>query len=446
MDSSIQFIAQHEIAVTLKGRVTDRRQPVHLIFLIDTSDSMSDSDKLNSVKRSLEFIQPLLTPEDLVSMVQFGDDSSVLLNKVAATDKDTILYKINTLKTDGCTNLSAGLMNVRNCLLPSTDRRKQGILLLTDGHANRGVNSPSGLNSIATRLLTDRPDLTITTIGYGHDHNAELLRNIGSTGGGSYNVVYTLENVATVFGEVLGGLTTVVAQNVTIHLPPGSVPKTAYPITQENCGMIQVRVGDIYTENEIVVLATLPSGVDTVRVTGHNMLTFDTQDTLLTAESMSLGGNIPKHIEQAVFRYRVSQLLKRALDHSANHTELKNDTNDLLAQLKDLPYVEEQLIQMMIDDLERILESFTTSLNFGATATNFAQHSAYLGLGRGLRSQEPEDPFNSVHEDPFQAPTRILQSTRSAVIDTTFSPFSNRRQRNVTTTLRATSSAAPNLQ
>lgn len=466
MDSVAQFIAPNEIAVTLTGRATDRRQPVHLIFLIDTSDSMSDSGKLLSVKRSLEFIQPLLTPDDLVSMISFGEDSMILLNKSPATDKDSILYKINSLRTDGCTNMSAGLMNVRDVLLPAEDTRKQGVLLLTDGHANRGISDSSGLKAIIQSILADRPSLTITTVGYGHDHNADMLRDIGTTGAGSYNVVYNLENVATVFGEVLGGLTTVVAQNALVHLPPGSTAKTAYATVQDQDGTIRVRVGDIYTENEIVVLATLPTGHDTVRVTGHNMLTFTTQDERLIATPAT--AQTPKHLEQAVFRYRVSQVLKRVLDHSVNRDTLKSDAEDLLAQLKDLPYAAEQLIQMMIDDLERVLETFTHGLGgstpLGATATNFAQHSAYLGLGRGLRSQAPEDP-QDLHGDAFLGATSSvpwpaaappvpnplndvahvapLTATRSAVIDNTFSPFSNRRQRTVTTSLRATSSQMP---
>lgn len=463
MDSTIQFIAPTEIAVTLTGRATDRRQPVHLIFLIDTSDSMSDSAKLASVKRSLEFIQPLLTPEDLVSMISFGEESTILLNKVTATEKDSILYKINTLRTDGCTNMSAGLMNVRDCLLPADDNRKQGVLLLTDGHANRGINEPSGLRAIVQSLLTERPTLTITTVGYGHDHNAELLNDIGTTGSGSYNVVYNLENVATVFGEVLGGLTTVVAQNVIVHLPPGSIPKTAYTTVTGQDGTVQVRIGDIYTENEIVVLSSLVSGQDTVRVTGHNMMNFTTQEETITASPLSQE-SIPKHIEQAVFRYRVGKLLKAVLDQNTNRRYaqrddvpiLKKESEELLTQLKGLSYSSEQLIQMMIDDLESVLETFTHGIDndaaLGATTTNLTQHSAYLGLGRGLRSMAPEDPHDQYDpQDPHiftssssttppssQAQLDPVENTgiRSAVVDATFSPFSNRRQRIVRTSMR----------
>ena len=469
MDSIIQFIAPTEIAVTLTGRATDRRQPVHLIFLIDTSESMGDSAKLASVKRSLEFIQPLLTPEDLVSMISFGEESTILLNKVTATEKESILYKINTLRTDGCTNLSAGLMNVHDCLLPADDNRKQGVLLLTDGHANRGINDSTGLKAIVQSLLTERPTLTITTVGYGDDHNANLLHDIGTTGGGSYNLVYNLENVATVFGEVLGGLTTVVAQNVIVHLPPGSIPKTAYTTVTGQDGTVQVRIGDIYTENEIVVLASLAPGQDTVRVTGHNMMSFTTQTYTITATPLLQESIIPKHVEQAVFRYRVGKVLKAVLDRSSPNGHLllphrgreaqgaealKTESEDLLAQLKGLSYASEQLIQMMIDDLESVLETFLDNgLGDDATAMNLTQHSAYLGLGRGLRSMIPDDPhdphmiisspcatppLSQEQLDPYDITPQSVQSvgTRSANVDATFSPFSNRRQRIVRTSMR----------
>lgn len=429
MNSTAQYISSTDIAVTLRGEATDRRQPVHLIFLIDTSDSMSDSGKLSSVKQSLTFIQPLLTSDDLVSMISFGDTSTILLNKASSTDKETLLYKIQSLRTDGCTNLSAGLMNVRDVLLPPEDTRKQGVLLLTDGHANRGITQTSQLKSIVQTLLEAYPELTLTTVGYGNDHNASLLQEMGTTGSGSYNVVYSLENVATVFGEVLGGLTTVVAQNVCVYLPPGSVPKTAYATQKDAEGNVLIRVGDIYAENEIVVFASVPSGTPNIQVSCHTMISFATVNETLELQPPS--NTLPKAIEQASFRYRVSEILKKTNDSS-----IKEEVENLLVTLKELPYASEQLIQMMIDDLERVLEVFAIPFVNSTTATNFAQHSAFLGLGRGLRSQMPEedDDMYNVH-DP-----QALSSTRSAVVDATFSPFSNRRQRLVTRTLRATTS------
>lgn len=480
MNSSALFLSAaagpKQAAVIIRGDAAapGERNPVHLIFNIDISDSMAEAGKLESVKKSMEFIVPLLQPEDLVSVITFGEQSHIILNKVAATEKDTILYKVRALKTDGCTNLSAGLMNINDCLVDSPATHKAGVLLLTDGHANRGVSGADGLKQIVQQLLTAAPTLTLTAVGYGHDHNINLLRDMATTGAGSYNIVYNLENVATTFGEVLGGLTTVVAQNVVVHFPPGTALRTGYATQAAADGTIQVRVGDVYAENEIIILATLPDSAASARVTGHNMRTFVSMEDILPVLDLPAGASIPKNVEQANFRYRVSTLLKEATTRATDSTALKQKAEALLAELKDLPYAEEQLIQMMIDDMETLLESLDAppamwghAPALAATTSQMAQHSAYLALGRGMRTASapmpPSPPlgpmpgrrirFAGAASPPLSDPGDTDDASpltptpsariRTARVDPDASPFMNAPQRQITSLMR-TSSQQPN--
>jgi Mg-chelatase subunit ChlD len=443
--------------ILLKGDVADVRQSVHLIFVIDVSDSMNDSGKLGNVKKSMEFIIPLLQDDDLVSVITFGETSDILLDRISAAEKSAILYKVQGLKTDGCTNMSAGLMNIRSCLeghsaaasesgAGAAQSRKTGILMLTDGHANRGASSPEALKEIVTRITEEWSDLTLTTIGYSHDHFAALLQDMATVGKGSYNVVYNLEQVATTFGEVLGGLTTVVAQNVVVHLPPNSKPLTGYTVIEKTNGVKEVRVGDVYAENEVIVLCELPAGVTEVRITGHNMVNHSIIDAMVPVVVPSVDECVPKAMEQAHYRYEVSSLLKAYSTNSQAHStaDWLAKAEGLCNQLKGLSYASEQLVQMMIDDMENMMESLRNPRNYLSPmeTTQMAQHSAYLALGRGLRvasSQPMEDPQPQVRfAMPASAPASPPQ--RTAQVDNLQSPFSNRAQRNVTSILRATSS------
>jgi uncharacterized protein YegL len=518
MDSQAFQISATDAAILLRGQAApDRRQAVHVMFVLDISDSMSDGHKLGNVKKSIEFLVPLLQPEDAVSIVTFGENSAVVLQPTPATERDLILGKVSALRTDGCTNLSAGLMSVRDVIQgPTTSAgRKQGIFLLTDGHANRGVSDPDGLKRIVQSLLTDHPELTLTTFGYGVDHNVPLLTDMATAGGGSYNVVYNLENVATTFGEAIGGLTTVVAQNVTLLLPEDAEPLTGYKVIKTAGQPTQIRIGDVYAENQVVVLfglgtdAALPIGL-----TFHDMLGLRS-----VAESLAIGpvpaDGVPKIVEQAQFRYKVSEILKEAT-RNLLAAGLKGRAEALLAQLKELPYFQEQLIQMMIDDLEDLLEgidraeapydgNIPAAVALGATpsapaarqTSQWGQHSAYLALGRGMRSLAPEpddEPYNyapgagaplgrvsslapaysgggaggpprrqnavhfgatAVAQDPdatgtppaspplgpalAPAPTSRV---RTAVVDAESSPFMNLPQMRMATLMRASSSAA----
>ncbi len=483
MNSSALFLntTSKDAAVIIRGDAAPAgaRNPVHLIFTIDISDSMSDASKLQSVKRSMEFVIPLLAPEDLVSVITFGEQSSVILNKVPATETDTILYKVKALRTDGCTNMSAGLMNINDCLADSPPTHKAGVLLLTDGHANRGVSGADGLKQIVQQLLTASPTLTLTTVGYGHDHNIDLLREMATVGAGSYNIVYNLENVATTFGEVLGGLTTVVAQNVVAQFPPGSVLRTGYAVQTNADGVLQVRIGDVYAENEIIILATLPEGATDVQITGHNMRTFAVIAARVPVLPAAAPPSIPKNVEQANFRYRVSTLLKEAVAPGADKAVAKSKAEALLAELKDLSYADEQLVQMMIDDMETLLESLETPTHtwgagpaLAAMTSQMAQHSAYLALGRGMRTASapvppspPLGPLGGQHVQFFGSPMAAMPSgvsvagdpddevsplapapsarQRTARVDPDASPFMNAPQRHLTSLMR-TSSQQPN--
>lgn len=420
MDSSLQQFSATEFAVVIKGQASDHRQPVHLVFVIDTSDSMNDGAKLESVKHSLKFITCLLNPEDLVSIITFGEESEIIMNKASASESDAILYATSTLETGGCTNLSAGLMNVMDCVMGASPTHKEGVLLLTDGHANRGVYSKDALDGIVKSILERTPSLTLNTVGYGHDHNTQLLRDVAVQGGGSYNVVYNLEGVATTFGEILGGMTTVVAQNVIVSLPAGVTVNTGYAVTKGDT--IQVRIGDVYAENEIIVLYDGVQAQAQAEVSYHNMLTFSSTSVRPTCTPYT-GQEIPKNIQQARFRLQVSQILGKPDEPKARA---------LLLELKALPYCREQLIQMMIDDLETLLHTLRYPSNTTlAATTSMAQHSAYLSLGRGLRSVEPASA--PMDDDPIEP------ALRTAAVDTTFSPFSNNAQRNATANLRQSS-------
>jgi hypothetical protein len=508
MNSSAFTISATEAAVVLRGApvaAETQRQPIHLALCIDVSDSMSDGHKLANVCKSLEFLLPLFSSQDAVSIVTFGEQAATLLPLTPASHSDLIRSKIAQLHTDGCTNMSAGLMEVGPQLEPAggAPARKQGVLLLTDGHANRGDSSPEGLKRIVQRMIEDNPGLTVTTVGYGHDHNSGLLSEIATVGGGSYNVVNTLENVATVFGEVMGGLATVVAQNVKVQYSEGLEPMTGYATDKV---VRTVSIGDIYAENEVVVLFRVADPA-TARL---NLTYHDLQAVRTVAQPLELGPTpvaIPKTIEVASFRFRVSQLLKdvsAALGVRNRYVgvsrllsdDLKTRAEALLAQLRELSYAAEQIIQMMIDDLESLLEAEEVAETtpgglapaaLHATTSAWVQHSAYLDLGRGLRTASmpipaapaapagppawgatPAAPLpggpplrHAVHwglaaggsarsrsvspvGDPMaSAPSAPLARTRTARVDPFNSPFSNRVQSTARESMYASASAGP---
>ena len=372
----------------LKAGSRSTRQPVHMILLCDTSGSMEEDYKLESVKRSVTLLLSLLGSDDRLSLVTFADNSKIILSRAipSASERQAIQYRIDTLKPDGSTNLSAGLLDVRS-LVESTDSgRKQGVIVLTDGHANIGVIQETGLVEIVNRIQRESPGLTLTCVAYGVNHNSELLTSVAKTGGGAYNVVKDLEDVATVFGDILGGLVSVSAQNVQIQLPPGAEANTAYRSETDPSGVTTIYVGDIYADSETTILFKNHPSNGPLRITGTDMSTLDRIDTIVEPTPYSATVDIPKSIRTTELRQQTAAILKE-VSSSTTHGALEKITNLMEVIQADEAIRDHPLKPMLLEDLEEA-KKMVNNKNYRDenTTVEMAQHAAFLSMSRGLRS------------------------------------------------------------
>merc|ERR1719456_2009614 len=109
--------------------------------------------------------------------------------------------------------------------------------LFTDGLANHGTTDPKALCAAAQGALEELKDrrCTVSTFGFGQDHNADLLQTLAEKGSGIYSYVDGEDRIAESFGEALGGLLSTTHQNVclSLQLAPGldlSRAFTSYPV------------------------------------------------------------------------------------------------------------------------------------------------------------------------------------------------------------------------
>lgn len=142
------------------------------------------------------------------------------------------------------------------------------LFLLTDGHANKGIVDKFGivqltkgcLNSSDPKIDSEKcRSIPIHCFGYGSDHDGDLLRDISQAcAGGSYYFVEDDSNVSSAFGDALGGVLSVVAQNVTLTI---KAPIDGYEnqgvelikVYHDNAkkmedGSYEINIGDLYAE------------------------------------------------------------------------------------------------------------------------------------------------------------------------------------------------------
>lgn len=266
--------------IRIKAPESDARTPVHLCCVIDVSASMGTDYKLENVKSSLGFLLDFLGADDTISIITFSDKARVIVNRVRVTndEKENIRARISLINVVSNTNLSDGIIASHECLDINTDMFKQGVLILTDGVANMGVTATPALLDLVRATTNKFPGTTMSCIGYGTDHNVDLLRNISAESGGSYYVVNNLEDVAAVFGDVLGALMSCSFQRLRITLPGGTEVKTRYGVertTENDGGTVEVIIGDLPAGMEAVVLARAGVGTQ-IGMKGFDLQTHST--------------------------------------------------------------------------------------------------------------------------------------------------------------------------
>jgi Mg-chelatase subunit ChlD len=246
------------------------RAPVDLVVALDVSASMTGRN-LELCKDTVELLLRELRSEDRFGLVTFGDDANLVIptRKLTPANKESAASKVRSLCTRGCTNMSGGIgLAAEEINAVENPHEVRTIFLLTDGHANRGISDREGIVSLTKSCLgatENRNEVAIHCFGYGADHDSGMLRDVSkATEGGSYYFVEKDSDVSSAFGDALGGVLSVVAQNTSVIIKPASERVTILNVKhdkaiQESDGSYKIRIGDFYAEEsrDIIFESTL---------------------------------------------------------------------------------------------------------------------------------------------------------------------------------------------
>jgi Mg-chelatase subunit ChlD len=414
-------------SINLTAPTSEGRTPIHLCCILDTSGSMDMDNKLENVKNSLRFLLDFLGPQDAISIVTFSDLATTILSQVIATsiEKENIRTRVNLIQSDSNTNLSAGLIEARSTLFTDTQNCKQGILLLTDGIANVGLTQPDDILQIIQNMILQYGGTSISCVGYGIDHNVDLLQQISTSGGGSYYVVNSLEDVATVFGDVLGGLISCYAQQVRIIVPTGTEVKTRYATATTNNGL-EITIGDMSAGMEAVVLAKLPIH-SPVSYRGYSLIEHLTLEKYEIVRE-NLDPSLQTNGEAHYLRFEVLNMIEesKTLLHSRPTNEVVNQQitkiNQCITQITTYRAGHEHsLWDILIEELNNCKRSLEHRHRYAHQDHHIlTQHVSYLGRMRGIAAQSQYIDLTS--EDEAHTPLTPPDLYRA---------FSNGAQRNI---------------
>jgi Ca-activated chloride channel family protein len=160
-----------------------------MVFLIDVSGSMSDTDKLPLVKRVLTKTIAVLQPTDTISIVTYADQAYVRLEPTPVSESDTIVDVIDGLYASGSTAGAQGIqMAYEQAEAGFIQDGINHVMLCTDGDFNVGVSSTDEL----TALIEEKREtgITLTALGFGTGNlNEEMMEEITNAGNGIFGVI-----------------------------------------------------------------------------------------------------------------------------------------------------------------------------------------------------------------------------------------------------------------
>ncbi|PCC68093.1 von Willebrand factor type A domain-containing protein [Nannocystis exedens] len=197
---------------------TDHVPARNLVFLVDTSGSMSDDDKLGLVKKGLSLLAEQLRPEDRISLVTYAGDTRVALPTTPGSEKQTILRAIDRLGAGGGTNGGAGIV------LAYAEAHKHfvkgginRILLATDGDFNVGLTDHDDLIKLIEKERQTGVFLTVLGVGRGN-YNDQTMEQIADHGNGNYAYLDSEKEARKVLVAEASGTLVTVAKDVKLQV------------------------------------------------------------------------------------------------------------------------------------------------------------------------------------------------------------------------------------
>lgn len=197
------------------------RVPLNLALVLDRSGSMQGT-KMNAAKQAAELVVGRLQKDDIISIVAYDSGVEVVVPATKAHDKRALIAAIRGLRPRGSTALfagvSTGLAEVRKF---RDERHVNRVILLSDGQANVGPNSPNELALLGA--AAGKEGVSVTTIGLGLGYNEDLMARLAKASDGNHAFVESATQLAQIFEYELGDVTSVVAQEVSVKvkLPEG---------------------------------------------------------------------------------------------------------------------------------------------------------------------------------------------------------------------------------
>ena len=236
--------------------------PANLVFLIDTSGSMADPDKLPLLKESFRQLVPRLRAQDRVSIVVYAGSAGLVLPPTPGDRHDEILAALGRLEAGGSTNGGEGIdLAYAMAKQAYLDGGVNRVVMATDGDFNVGIFDQGALE---TRVERGRKDgIALTTLGFGQgNYNEAMAERLADVGDGNHAYIDNLMEGRKVLVEEMSATLLTIASDVKIQVEFNPAVVAEYrligyenrQLAREDFNNDQVDAGEIGAGHDVTAL------------------------------------------------------------------------------------------------------------------------------------------------------------------------------------------------
>ena len=194
------------------------RPKSNLVFLIDTSGSMNQPDKLPLLVTAFKMTLDTLGPDDTVSIVTYAGSSGVALEPTKASDKAKIAAALDRLGADGSTAGASGIQEAyRLARANFVDGGVNRVMLATDGDFNVGPSDDDSLKNLIEKERKSGVFLSVFGFGAGN-YNDQLMQVLAQNGNGVAAYIDTVSEARKAFVEQSAANLFTIAKDVKIQV------------------------------------------------------------------------------------------------------------------------------------------------------------------------------------------------------------------------------------
>ncbi|GAA6176280.1 vWA domain-containing protein [Sulfitobacter pacificus] len=252
------------LQIGIQGALPDLadRPPLNLVFLIDTSGSMEQPNKLPLLKQSFRLMLGQLRPEDQIAIVTYAGSAGEVLAPTAASERSKILNALDNLGAGGSTAGQAGLQQAyATAAAMSEEGDVNRIILATDGDFNVGLNDPEALKDYIADKRDSGTYLSVLGFGRGNLDDA-TMQALTQNGNGQAAYIDTLSEAQKVLVDQLGGALFPIADDVKIQVEFNPATVSEYrligyetrALKREDFNNDKVDAGDIGAGHQVTAI------------------------------------------------------------------------------------------------------------------------------------------------------------------------------------------------